>query len=304
MAEAEPIFIEHAGHRVACIAHENPDATRLPVVWIHGLTMSVRFWEAAMYREIREHRSWYSISLPLHFPSTFEGPVDQDLLDEDLLARLVAAQVDALIPDGRFHIVGHSLGGFAALNYAAKFPGRVASIVSIGGFMCGRAKGIEGILQFLACGRTFRKAVFYTGFWILRTHRLFLKFATLTYAEKQRKLLSFPELEETLKSVYPDFQKHSIRELREFFRYLISMNLFDETAQIDAPVLFAVGEKDPVIPPEHQKACAKSLANSELHLFEGCGHLTFAEAPESFEPALFDWLSRHDSVESNDPSPP
>tara|TARA_B110000305_G_scaffold230444_1_gene282656 strand:- start:244 stop:630 length:387 start_codon:yes stop_codon:yes gene_type:complete len=96
--------------------------------------MSVRFWEKAMYADLEKDRSWYSVSLPFHHPSTFEGDISKEVITEELLAELLAKPIDALIPEGKFHLVGHSLGGFAALNYAAKFPDRVASIVSVGGF--------------------------------------------------------------------------------------------------------------------------------------------------------------------------
>ncbi len=287
-------FIEHAGHRIAILSHPNPGASRPPVVWIHGLTASFRFWEAAMYEEIRRDRSWYSISLPLHYPSTYSGDISAGDLSETLFARLFSESVDSVLPGKQFHLVGYSLGGFAALNYAAKYPERVLSIVSVGGFMNGRARGLEGVLQFLSRGDNFRRAAFHAGWWVLQRHVIFLKLATLFYARKRRRLLSYPALDPTLENIFPDVRRHDINSMRSLFRYLLDMDLLDELDQLSHPVLVIAGNQDPVIPFHHQREYATYLRNATIEVLEGVGHVAFAEAPERFERVVLDWLRQHD----------
>lgn len=281
-------------HRIASIAYPNPGADLLPVVWVHGLTASLHFWEPAMYAAVRRQRQWYSISLPLHHPSTFDGEASADNIDESLLAELLGKPIDELLPTGRFHLVGYSLGAFACLNYAAKHPARVASVISIGGFMSGRARGLEGVLQFFAGGHFLRKAIFHTGWWVMQRHVYFLKLATLFYARRWRKLLQFPPLDRTLRAIFPDVQQHSISGQQALFHYLLDMDLMDEIDQIDTPVLVIAGEKDPIIPYDHQRACAERLVNGEFLSLPGVGHVAFGEAPEVFEPAVLSWLARYD----------
>jgi len=287
------IFVDYDDHRIACLAHENADATRLPVVWIHGLTMSVRFWEAGMFESVERERSWYSVSLPLHYPSTFARPLTDDTLNEDLFAELLFAAIEVLVPEGEIHVVGHSIGGFAALNYAAKYPDRVASVVSIGGFMTGRARGLEGALQFLSAEKFARKALFHLTLRIFQTDYRFLKLAGVTYGWKRWKLLRSDLVDRTMRDVFPDFRRHPIEPLRAFCAYLLDMNLLDEIDKISQPVLMVVGEKDPIIPPDHQIECAGRLPRGELLLYPKVGHIAFAEVPEQFERDLVDWLDRH-----------
>ena len=294
MSEPSPSFIHYAGHRLAILSHYNPQATLLPVVWIHGLTASFRFWEAAMYPEIRAARSWYSISLPLHHPSTYAGNVSQTDLGETVFAELVHRAVESVIPAGPFHMAGYSLGAFACLNYAAKHPGRVLSVISIGGFMTGRAKGLEGVLQFFSDGNLLRKSLFYAGWWIMQRHVFFLKMATVFYARRWRRLLSYPALDPTLRDIFPDVSRHSIHGQRVFFRYLLDMDLMDEVDKIDIPVLAIAGTRDPIIPFEHQYACAKRLACGQLLALDGVGHVAFAEADASFKSAVLSWLAQYD----------
>ncbi len=286
-------FTDFAGHHLAALTYPAPAPDRLPVVWIHGLTASVRFWEKAMYAEVSGHRTWHSLSLPFHYPSSYFDSPSADSLDEKVLSDLVARSVERLIPTGRFHLVGYSLGAFAALNYAAKHPGRVASVVSIGGFMTGRAKGLEAMLQFLSRGELLRRAMFHLSWWILKRHVVFLKLATLCYARRWRQLLRYPYLDSTLRDIFPDVRQHSVAGQRALFRYLLDMDLMEEVDDMRTPTLFIAGERDPIIPYAHQRECARRLPGARFVSLPGVGHVAFAEAPEVFKRKLVGWLNDH-----------
>jgi pimeloyl-ACP methyl ester carboxylesterase len=58
----------------------------------------------------------------------------------------------------------------------------------------------------------------------------------------------------------------------------------------DAPVLVAVGERDPFFPPEEAAALAASARNARVHVFPGCGHLPGLERPEEVNRVLVDFL--------------
>ena len=292
MSKPTPFFVEFRGHRIACLAHPAHGGDGTPIVWIHGLTGSVHFWETAMYPEIQNSRSWYSVGLPLHYPSTYTGRITDDSLDEDLLAELVHRVVEH-VPGDRFHLAGYSVGGFAALNYAAKYPDRVASVISVGGFLTGRAKGIEGVVQTIADAGLFGRALFHLAYWTMQRHRLFFKLATLTYARQWRTLLDYPALDTTIRNIFPDVRRHPIRGQRTWFRYLLKMDLLDETAAITCPVLVVAGDADPIIPFAHQERYAGLLPNARLAVLPGVGHVPFGEAPGAFKKLVLDWLGEH-----------
>lgn len=166
-------------------------------------------------------------------------------------------------------------------------------MVLVGGFMKGRSDGLEGLLQFLSHGSLLRKALFHAGFKVIQSHWLLLKLATFSYARFWQNLREFEPLDATIRNIFPDVKNHSVPALRSLCRYLIDMDLFDELDSISAPVLFIVGEKDPIIPQAHQIACAEKLEHSELFVFKACGHFKFAEDSKKFEAIVLEWLDHH-----------
>lgn len=289
----EPItelqFYATRGHNLAYLAH-HPERTARPLVFIHGLTASVNFWEAAMYDYVRTHHPWYSVSLPLHSPSTFPPELPERGISEQALAELLMDVIDHIEPRRSVIVIGYSLGGFAGLNLAAKFPERIHAVVSIGGFTSGRARGLEGVLQQLSKGHVLRRLIFYSVWRAMQLHRAFLKLAVMFYACDTRALLRYPLLDPTLDGIFPDVRRHDIEAMRLLFRYVLDMNVEDELHRIRQPVLVFAGECDPIVPYDHQRHYARALPACTFCSLPGAGHVVFAERAEAFERQFIDWL--------------
>lgn len=63
-------------------------------------------------------------------------------------------------------------------------------------------------------------------------------------------------------------------------------------AATQKPVLAIGAELDRPAPPEAARRIAATAPNGDLVMIEGTGHFPFAEAPERYWPALEDWLRR------------
>ncbi|HSE53907.1 MAG TPA: alpha/beta fold hydrolase [Gemmatimonadales bacterium] len=99
----------------------------LPVVLVHSYAGSTTHW-AAQLAHLRTGRRAIALDLRGHGQSA--APADGDYAVA-ALARDIAAVVDSLGID-RFVLVGHSLGGSAAGEYAGANPGRIAGLVLVG----------------------------------------------------------------------------------------------------------------------------------------------------------------------------
>lgn len=99
----------------------------VPVVFLHSFAGSGEHWSEQM-SHLRPSRRVVAIDLRGHGGS--EAPASGNYA-ADSLAADVAAAVDALGLE-HFVLVGHSMGGSAAIAYAGAHPDRVAGLVLVG----------------------------------------------------------------------------------------------------------------------------------------------------------------------------
>lgn len=99
----------------------------IPVVFVHSFAGSGRHWTAQL-DHLRQSRRAVAIDLRGHGRS---DPPTTNAYGADSLASDIAAAVDALGFE-RFVLVGHSMGGVAAIAYAGAHPDRLAGLVMVG----------------------------------------------------------------------------------------------------------------------------------------------------------------------------
>lgn len=99
----------------------------LPVVFLHSFSGDSAHWSSQL-AHLRHHRRALAIDLRGHGKSA--GPRDNDYAVGSFVKDLEAV-VDKLALK-RFVLVGHSLGGAVAANYAGNHPRRVAGLVLVG----------------------------------------------------------------------------------------------------------------------------------------------------------------------------
>lgn len=99
----------------------------LPVIFLHSFGGDSAHWSSQL-SQVRHNRRALAIDLRGHGKSA--GPRDNDYAVGSFVKDLEAV-VDKLALK-RFVLVGHSLGGAVAVNYAAKHRGRVAGLVLVG----------------------------------------------------------------------------------------------------------------------------------------------------------------------------
>lgn len=100
----------------------------LPVVFVHSFAGDAGHWSAQL-EHLRKTRRAVAFDMRGHGES--DAPTDQNAYSIESLSADIAAVVDEL-GIKRFVLVGHSMGGAAALVYAGKHPERVAGLVLAG----------------------------------------------------------------------------------------------------------------------------------------------------------------------------
>jgi pyruvate dehydrogenase E2 component (dihydrolipoamide acetyltransferase) len=225
-----------------------------PAVLIHGFGGDLNNW-LFNHDALAADRTVYALDLPGHGGSSKH--VESGDIGE--FTETLAAFLDA-IGEPAAHLVGHSLGGAVALNFALAHPGRVLSLVLIA--PAGLGSEIDGdyIEGFITAGR--RRDV--------KPHleKLFVNPSLIT-----RQLI-----DDILKYKRLDGVDSALRAIADRFfpAGAQAVVLRDRLSKVSKPVLVVWGEKDRILPAAHAQSLPSEV---KTHILPGSGHMVQMEAP-------------------------
>jgi len=266
------------GHRLSYrIAGEGP-----VILLVHGIAGSALTWTATQ-RELARHFTVIAPDLPGHGVSD-KPPADYSL------GSLASALRDLLVALGheRATIVGHSLGGGIAMQFAYQFPERCERLVLVSSGGLGR--DVSVILR-AAC---------------LPGADLFLAGAAAPLVSAGGRVARglarlgwrpAPDLEEVARG----FSSLADAETRAAFLHTLRAVVGMSGQRVDAsdrlyltaemPTLLLWGERDPIIPAHHAQAAHERMPGSRLVTFPRSGHMPHLDEPQRFSEALLEFIA-------------
>ena len=295
-------LVEIAGHRLAYLAVNehlaSPDEPA--VVFIHGVLASIHFWHDSLPADFCDNRAWYALSLPAHHPSTVPADFDPAQVDEAWFRRLMDGALAQLLNGRQAIVVGHSTGGFAALNLAVHRSPHVAGVVSVAGFHRGQWGGLEGALLKLAAQGRWGWPLFALNIAIAR-HSPFVQriFAGLL-AHDRKAFLRNPLSQRVLDNLRPDTRGQDAAALFNLFNGISRLEIGHRLGEIRVPCHIFAGTHDPVVPAAQSLLLAANVPGARTEIFRGVGHMPFMESTEQYfralERAVTDITQRYDSA--------
>lgn len=266
------------GHKVAYrTSGEGP-----VVLLIHGMAGSATTWKQVMPALSRDF-TVLAPDLPGH------GSSDKPTGDYSIGAFATTLR-DLLVALGHDHctVVGQSLGGGIAMQFAYQYPERCERLVIVGSGGLGREvnpilrfltlPGAESVLK-LASASQIRGAIESIG---TLASRIGLQPAPYV-AELWRSYVSLAD---------DPTRKAFLRTLRAVIdrsgQAVSAANRLHLVA--DIPTLIVWGDADPIIPLDHAHAAHAAMPGSRLEIFEGVGHYPHCEAPELFVEVLSQFI--------------
>jgi pimeloyl-ACP methyl ester carboxylesterase len=252
------------------------------VLLIHGMAGSATTWKAVMPVLATEF-TVVAPDLPGHGDS-------EKWVGDYSLGAFANMLRDLLVALGheRATVVGQSLGGGIAMQFAYQFPERCERLVLVGSGGLGREvnpllraltlPGSEAVLQ-LACADPIRSAISAVGRF---ASGVGFRPAPVT-AELWRSYSSLGDVE----------VRHAfLRTLRAVIdtrgQAVSAENRLHLAAEM--PTLIVWGDSDPIIPVEHAYAAHDAIAGSRLEIFPGVGHFPHCEAPARFAALLSEFI--------------
>ncbi len=260
-----------------------------PILLVHGITSSSRTWKRVMPRLAETH----TVIAPdlLGHGQSAKPPGDYSLgaYASGIRDLLVALEIP------RSTVVGHSLGGGIAMQFAYQFPERVGRMVLVDSGGIGRE--VSPILRAAALpGAEFVLPVMFSptlhdGALKVRSllGRIGLQpnadiegvsegFASLTEADARRAFLH------TVRSVIDTGGQRVSAEDR---LYLAA----------DVPSMIIWGENDRLIPVSHAHKAQEMLPDSRLEIFSDAGHFPFNDHPDRFVDLMRDFIATTKATE-------
>ncbi|HEX9697319.1 MAG TPA: alpha/beta fold hydrolase [Actinomycetota bacterium] len=267
------------GSRVAYRAAGNGSA----IVLIHGMAGSSETWEPVM-PSLAACGTIIAPDLPGHGASAKpQGDYS--------LGALAAGIRDLLVTLGhdRATVVGHSLGGGVAMQFAYQFPERTQRLVLVSSGGLGREvsrllralalPGSEYVLA-AACAPRIRGAGTAVQGWL---GKLGLR-PVPAASDVWRSYVSLGD---------PDARASFIHTLRAVIdvggQRVSARDRLYLTAEMPAMIVW--GDRDPFIPVAHAHAAHDAMPGSRLEIFGGAGHYPHCDDPEAFASLVSNFIA-------------
>lgn len=243
------------------------------VVILHGLLGSSRNWQRIM-RELSADCRVIVPDLRNHGDSP-HGPHSIEAMRDDIVHLI---ETNCVEPP---HLVGHSMGGVAAMAVSTSEPAMVASLIVVDIAPMRRTEGLRKILDALL--ELDLKSI------NSRTD------ADIALSEKipdagVRQFL----LQNLKRNTAREFSwRCNLPELRRF----VAEEAFELPAEAvyEGPTLVIAGGRSEYKVWEHEKLLRAHFPAMTLEVFEDAGHWVHMDAPDRFVSRLREWVSSHSS---------
>lgn len=287
-------FIESEGHRLGYLSvneHLLNQSDQPMIVFIHGVLASVNFWRDCVPPSYKEDRAWYSLSLPAHHPSTVPSNFKSEQVNEQWFFNVMNGALKALLGDKKAIIIGHSTGGFTALNLAIHHAPNVMGVISVAGFHRGDWGGTEGLLLKLAGLGNWAKSLFVANLSLSRTSRLIQRFFANSLAHDQRAYGANPLSQRMLDNIQPNISQQSYSDLFPLFNGISRFEIADQLGEINMPCYIFAGTHDPIVPTKQSRLLSSKIPNAKTVVFQNVGHMPFIEDTDNYFSALEDAIT-------------
>ena len=250
-------YVTIAGKRVFYALYQGGVLSKRNLALVHGAGGSHLDWPAPLRR--LKGADVYDLDLPGHGRSEGRGRSSVATYRDFLLAFLDAVGLD------RATVVGHSMGGGIALDFALHYPDRLAGLILVGsGARLRVAPAIlAGILSDFEA-----------------TVDLVCNYAFGSTATEQLKRLGRQRLLKTLPEV-----------LHGDYAACDAFDVMERLREVRCPTLVIGGTADALTPPKYSVYLRDHIPGAELVLVDAAGHMVMLEKPEVVTRAVSQFIA-------------
>jgi len=251
-----------------------------PAILIHGLAASLHDWDALLPALADDGYRACALDLLGHGGSHKPERVEDYTIAN--VFRHLAGWVDSLQCRKPAVVIGHSLGGYLALEYALRFPERVRALVLVNPFYSTRQ--LSPFLQFV-----FRRPLMNTAIIERTPYRLFrllIDVTSLRFGGGGDGIHSLPEAVRIQTALDYKRAAPGIYNIPRTLR-----DLTPDLPRIQSPALVVWGERDRTLAPATFPRLAELLPDARPHPIPTCGHIVHQCHAGSFNRVALDYLA-------------
>lgn len=204
-----------------------------------------------------------------------EKPFSMADMAADAASVLDQANID------RAHVMGISMGGMIAQEFALNHPARLRGLV-LGCTMCGLAHSVPGDPETLAALQ------------LNPSEPLAAQVERLLAACCAKPFLASAKGQAVLRERVAEVMNYAITPPRTYQLHwgaVAGFDTFDRLPQIKAPTLLITGTSDLLVPDANSDIIKGRIPGAQIHKLPGAGHVFFWEAPEESAAAVTKFLS-------------
>lgn len=256
---APRVAVEHAGNGEV-------------VIFLHGIGGNRRNWRdqlpafAPSFKAIAWDARGYGDS------DDYDGPLNFGSYADDVVRVLDHFGAK------RGHIVGLSMGGRIAMDFAARHGERLKTLV-----LCDTHKGFAGFSEE-------KKAAFIAS----RKEPLLAGKEPKDIAEPVARTLIGPNAsDEAFKALVDSMSRLHKESYIKSIEASVRMDVRSDLGSIKVPTLVVVGSADRLTTVDMAREIASDIPGAELAVIEDAGHLVNIEQPEKFNAIVLGFLRQH-----------
>ncbi|MFX1356119.1 MAG: alpha/beta fold hydrolase [Promethearchaeota archaeon] len=243
-----------------------------PIILIHGGSASVMHW---LYQVPELSKHYKVIAYDIRGHGKTDKPKQDysiEIFSEDLSELLNELQVD------KAHIIGHSLGGMIAQQFALNFPHRISSLV-LAATLCTISKRFETLLDnWILIAEELGMEAIFSQFVLWSTN-------DTIYARNT-------DFIEILKAQYLK-DNDQVHAFVSVLKAVKKFDVINQLQKIKKPTLVLAGEFDILTPPEYSEVIHNKIVDSEFLVLDGAAHtLNFIEDGKPFNKVVLEFLSK------------
>jgi len=249
-------YVTIVGERIFYALYQGDVRGKRHLVLVHGAGGSHLDWPAPLRR--LGGANVYALDLPGHGRSEGTGRNSISAYRDFLLAFLDVLGLDRVV------VVGHSMGGAIALDFALHYPGRLVGLILVG--TGARLRVLPAILTGILSD-------------FAATVDLVLDYAFGPRATEQLKRLGRQRLLNTLPEV-----------LHGDYAACNAFDVMERLGEVRCPTLVIGGTADRLTPPKYSVYLRDHIPGAELAMVDAAGHMVMLEKPEAVAKAVSEFI--------------